>query len=94
MDKNPFSYLAEFGQSGNEAVRGTAASAYQLFMTVGAIGLLITLILAGIKLSFGGASKRAEALDDMKWKILTAVILFSMTMIVSWILNITGSFSR
>lgn len=93
MDKNPFNYLT-FGESGNEAIRGTAASAYQLFMSIGAIGLLITLIVIGIKLSFGGASKRAEALDDMKWKVLTAVVLFSMTMIVSWILNIASSFGR
>lgn len=91
MNMNPFQYL-EFGQSENAAIKGTAASAYQLFMAIGIIGLLITLILIGVKLSLGGAAKRAEAIDEMKWKALTAIVLFSMTTIVSWVLRIAGSF--
>ena len=49
----PFHYLklgADGGISGNSNVRGTVASSYKLFMAIGVIGLLTTLIIVAIKI--------------------------------------------
>ena len=92
MDKDPFSYL-EFAQNTDGAMRGTIASAYQLLMAVGVVGLIVTFVIIGVTLAASGPAKRAEALQEMKWKVILAVILFSMTTVLSWVLRIAGTFA-
>lgn len=92
MNKDPFSYF-RFEVSDNVAVQGTVSSMHNLFITVGVTGLLITILLIGMKLMSSNPAKRAEALEEIKWKALIAIILFGMTAVVSSILNVVGMFA-
>ena len=92
METNPFNYL-EFCISNNAALRATVNSGYNLLMTIGVIGLLLTFILIGIKLMSSNPGKRAEALDDMKWKALIAIILFSIPTVIGTIMRVVASFA-
>lgn len=90
MDKDPFDYL-QFGQSSNENIRATVASSYQLIMAVGVIGLVVTFIVIGVTLAVSGPEKRAEALQELKWKVIIAIVFFSMITLLSFVLKIVGS---
>lgn len=93
MAENPFDYLnLANGLIQSNEMRGTAGSSYQLFISIGVVGLLVTLMIIGITLTFSSPAKRAEALDELKWKALIAIVLFSMTTLVSWALNLASSF--
>ena len=92
MDKDPFSYF-KWKISDNAALQGTVNSAYSLFMAIGVVGLLLTIILVGIKLMSSNPSKRAEALEEMKWKALIAVLIFGMTTVISTILSVVSTFT-
>lgn len=91
MNKDPFSYF-RFGITQNAAIKGTVNSFYSLFMAIGVIGLLLTVILIGIKLMSQSPSKRAEALEEMKWKAIIAIVLFGMTGFIGAILTVAKSF--
>lgn len=90
MDKDPFDYL-QFGQSSNENIRATVASAYQLIMAIGVIGLVVTFIIIGVTLAASDPEKRAEALRELKWKVIIAIVFFSMITLLSFVLEIVGS---
>lgn len=92
MDKDPFSYF-KFGQTTDANMRGTISSAYQLFMAIGAIGLLVSIIVIGITLATAPPAKRAEALEEAKWKVISGIVLFAIATIIGWILKIAGSFT-
>ena len=92
MNKNPFSYL-EFGFSRSSAIRGTVNSAYNLLLTIGVTGLVITFALIGIKLMSHDPGKRAEALEEMKWKGVGAMVLFGLPTIIGVILRTVASFA-
>lgn len=92
MEKDPFKYF-KFQVSDNATLQGTVNSTYNLFMAIGVVGLLLTLILIGLKLMSSNPSKRAEALEEMKWKALIAIILFGMTTLISTILSIVSTFA-
>ena len=91
MSKDPFSYF-RFGITDNAAIKGTVNSLYSLLMAIGVVGLLITLVIIGIRLMSSNATKRAEAMEEMKWKVLIAVVLFGMTGIVGAILALAEAF--
>ena len=91
MSKDPFSYF-RFGITDNAAIKGTVNSLYSLLMAIGVVGLLITLIIIGIRLMSPNSAKRAEAMEEMKWKVLIAVVLFGMTGIVGAILALAEAF--
>lgn len=92
MGRDPFSYFT-FEISNNPALRGTVSSAYSLFMAIGVVGLLLTIILVGIKLMSSNPGKRAEALEEMKWKVIIAILLFGMTTVISTILSVVSTFT-
>lgn len=92
MNKDPFSYY-KFGFTDNPAMRGTVNSSYSLFMTIGVVGILLTLITVGIRIMSSNPSKRAEALEEIKWKALIAIVIFSMPIIISTILNFVSAFT-
>lgn len=91
MSKDPFSYF-RFGITNNAAIKGTVNSLYSLLMAIGVVGLLITLVIIGIRLMSPNSAKRAEAMEEMKWKVLIAVVLFGMTGIVGAILALAEAF--
>ena len=91
MSKDPFSYF-RFGITDNAAIKGTVNSLYSLLMAIGVVGLLITLVIIGIRLMSPNSVMRAEAMEEMKWKVLIAVVLFGMTGIVGAILALAEAF--
>ena len=91
MSKDPFSYF-RFGITDNAAIKGTVNSLYSLLMAIGVVGLLITLVIIGIKLMSPNSAKRAEAMEEMKWKVLIAVVLFGMTGIIGAVLAMAEAF--
>lgn len=91
MNNNPFSYL-RFGFTQNSAIRGTVNSAYGLFMAIGITGLVITFILIGLKLMSQNPQKRAEAMEEMKWKAIIAIVLFCIPTIIGVIMRAVASF--
>ena len=91
MNKDPFSYINK-GISGNSAVTGTVNSAYSLMMAIGVVGILITIVLTGIKLMSSKPQKRAEALDELKWKAIIAIMLFSMPLLIGVIIKFATAF--
>jgi hypothetical protein len=91
MSKDPFSYF-RFGITDNAAIKGTVNSLYSLLMAIGVVGLLITLVIIGIRLMSPNSAKRAEAMEEMKWKVLIAVVLFGMTGIIGAVLAMAEAF--
>ena len=91
MSKDPFSYF-RFGITDNSAIKGTVNSLYSLLMAIGVVGLLITLVIIGIRLMSPNSVKRAEAMEEMKWKVLIAVVLFGMTGIIGAVLAMAEAF--
>lgn len=91
MNKDPFSYF-RFGITNNAAIKGTVNSLYSLLMAIGVVGLLITLVIIGIRLMSPNSAKRAEAMEEMKWKVLIAVVLFGMTGIIGAVLAMAEAF--
>ena len=91
MSKDPFSYF-RFGITDNAAIKGTVNSLYSLLMAIGVVGLLITLVIIGIRLMSPNSAKRAEAMEEMKWKVLIAVVLFGLTGIIGAVLAMAEAF--
>lgn len=91
MSKDPFSYF-RFGITDNAAIKGTVNSLYSLLMAIGVVGLLITLVIIGIRMMSPNSAKRAEAMEEMKWKVLIAVVLFGMTGIIGAVLAMAEAF--
>ena len=91
MSKDPFSYF-RFGITDNAAIKGTVNSLYSLLMAIGVVGLLITLVIIGIRLMSPNSAKRAEAMEEMKWKVLIAAVLFGMTGIIGAVLAMAEAF--
>lgn len=95
MNIDPFSYL-EFGAnslSSDANMRGTVASAFQLLLALGIIGLMVTVIIAAIRIAFAPPAKRAEALSDIGTKVIVGICLFGATTIISTIYYIVTNFA-
>ena len=92
MDKDPWSYLGDgLKQSTDPAIQGTVGSAYKFLMTVGTLGVLVTLVIVGVKIAMAPPAKRADAFSELFWKAVIAIILFSMTAIIPWLLRAADS---
>jgi hypothetical protein len=93
--KDPFDFL-KFSNSSisqNSDIRGTVGSAYKLFMAIGVIGILVSIVIFGLTIAFAKPQKRAEAIDEMKWKVLIAIVLFAMTSVVGWVMGAVAGFA-
>ena len=91
----PFHYLklgADGGISGNSNVRGTVASSYKLFMAIGIIGRVTTLIIVALKIASAPASQRAEALSELKAKAIIGIVLFAIPTILGFMMRIATAF--
>ena len=89
LNTQPFYYL----QVGNEVatdanMRGTVASSYKLFLAIGVIGIVTTLIIGGLTIASAPASRRAEVLHEILGKMLIGIVLFSLPTIISFIMQI------
>lgn len=75
--KDPFAILREDNLSSNPILKDNAASAYQLFLVIGIIGLVLTLIINGLYLIFSkDSSKKSEIKLNIGTKTLVAIIFF------------------
>jgi len=91
MSRDPFSYY-NFDITSNPAMRGTVSSLYSLLITIGVVGILITLIVTALKLMSYNANQRIEALNDLKWKIITSLAIFCMPAMIGTIMKIVSEF--
>lgn len=90
--KDPFHYIGNNDLSGvNGDFRSTAASLYQLFLVVGIVGLLYSIIKCGIKFMFLGPEKRAEAKLELLSRMMQGVVLFAFPFFAGLILTILSS---
>lgn len=87
--QDPFKILKNDNLSENSQLRDNAASAYKLFLIVGIIGLVITLISSGLRLAFSkDASKKSEVKSGLGNKTVAALILFSFVSIIGIVYGI------
>lgn len=92
--QNPFDYL-DFGSGDltrSEEIQNTMGSAYQLFLAIGLLGIFVSLVTFGLTIALSGPQKRAEALEELKWKVIASVALFGMSSILGMVLKIAASF--
>ena len=76
----------------NPVMRGLGASSYQLLMAIGIIGVVCSLILAGIKLSFTRNSRsRNEVKKSIGTTLLIAIVLFGFVGLLGMILEVIHS---
>ena len=95
VNTQPFHYLklgANGGITSNANIKGTAASSYQLFLAIGVVGLLVTIIVAALKLASSPASKRAEVWEEMQVKVIIGIVLFSIPTIISFMMRFATAF--
>ena len=86
MDKDPWSYLRDgLKQSTDPAIQGTVGSAYKFLMTI------VTRVIVGVKIATAPPAKRADAFSELFWKAVIAIVLFSMTAIIPWLLRAADS---
>ena len=90
MSKDPFDYY-RFGFTDDAAIRGTVNSGYRLFIVIGLLGILLTLLIAGMSVMSSSPQKRMEALDDIKWKAIIAILLFSLPTHIGFIMGMTAT---
>lgn len=90
MNKDPFSYY-RFGFTESSAIRGTVNSGYRLAITIGILGILLTLMISGIVLMSASPQKRVEVFEDIKWKVIVMIALFSIPTIVGVIMGVVNS---
>lgn len=87
---DPFDYLGFSAGSAtdNAVIQGTFASAYHLLLTIGIVGLVVTISFIGIKIAAAPPQKRIEALQELLAKCLIAIALFSVTTIIAVIMQV------
>lgn len=73
-------------------IEGTGASFYRLVMTIGVIGLVISLIFCGITLAVNkNASKREEGKSQLIWIALGGVVVFGSMSILGILKTVGGN---
>lgn len=91
IDTDPFDIISgDKGMADNENLKSTAASFHNFLITVGVIGCLITIIIAGIMLTKSDPKKRQEAKENLLFKFIMIIIIFSFAWIAGLVLKITS----
>lgn len=81
--QDPFKILKKDNISENSQLRNNAASAYKFFLVMGIIGLVVTLIISGLRLAFSkDASKKSEVKSGLGNKTVAALIFFSFVSLI------------
>lgn len=91
-ETNPFSLYKKGYITENEDLRATSVSFYEFMMVVGVLGLVITIVICGIRLALSHNSKKAEQIKDiLTGKVWIALGLFSFVAVVGLIFDIINS---
>lgn len=73
-------------------VQETGNSAYRLFLAIGVVGLVLSIVLCGLSIVVsGGGNKRSEKLGWLLWIGIGGVVIFGAMSIVSVLQNIGGN---
>lgn len=67
-----------------EQVKETGNSAYRLFLAIGVVGLVLSIVICGLSIVVaGGGSKRSEKLGWLLWIGIGGIVIFGAMSIVS-----------
>ncbi len=91
MDMDPFSYIKKNKVSDNTAIKGLGVSVFNLLIALAATGILMTIIICGIRL-FGKGKSRQEGKSRLGIIILTGIAIFSFVFFANQILKIANNF--
>ena len=88
--------ISWIGGAGNGAfsemektVQETGNSAFNLFMAIGVVGLLLSLIICGLGIAFaGGGQNRSQKLGWLLWIGIGGIVIFGATSIIAILQNI------
>lgn len=73
-------------------VQETGNSAFNLFMAIGIVGILLSLILCGLGIAFsGGGQNRSQKLGWLLWIGLGGIVIFGATSIIGVLQSIGGN---
>lgn len=95
IDTDPFKLIngKNNGIADNKQLKGTASSFYGLLSVVGIIGIILSIIICGILIySKKDAKKRQEAKEQLLFKFIIAILIFSFSWIIGVVLKITINF--
>ena len=89
---DPFDLIKNIGITDDRTIRETSVSAYQLFMTIGIIGLVFTLIITGVRLALNkNSNKRSQIKSTIGFKTWLALGFFGFTTFAGMIYNVIMS---
>ena len=75
-----------------EQVKETGNSAYRLFLAIGVVGLVLSIVICGLSsVVAGGGSKRSEKLGWLLWIGIGGIVIFGAMSIVSVLQSIGGN---
>ena len=94
MSSDPFDILRNIQILSNQGIgreiNGTLTEVYLLFLSIEMIGLLVSLVVCGVKLAlWNRPATREEVKQELIWKSILAVILFSFTFFASIAYNLS-----
>jgi hypothetical protein len=91
--------ISWLGEEGNgafekleEQVKDTGNSAYRLFLAIGVVGLVLSIVICGLSIVVsGGGSKRSEKIGWLLWIGLGGIVIFGAMSLVSVLQSIGGN---
>lgn len=87
---NPWDYLTPIAITDNEQAQGLASAFYGVFQLLGMIGLVVVLMISGIRMMFArNSSTFKEAKSRIMVQCLLGVALSAFTWLVGVIFSIT-----
>ena len=91
--------ISWLGEEGNgafekleEQVKDTGNSAYRLFLAIGVVGLVLSIVTCGLSIVVsGGGSKRSEKIGWLLWIGVGGIVIFGAMSFVSVLQSIGGN---
>lgn len=91
--------ISWLGEEGNgafekleEQVKDTGNSAYRLFLAIGVVGLVLSIVICGLSIVVsGGGSKRSEKIGWLLWIGVGGIVIFGAMSFVSVLQSIGGN---
>ena len=91
--------ISWLGEEGNgafsrleEQVKDTGNSAYRLFLAIGAVGLVLSIVICGLSIVVsGGGNRRSEKIGWLLWIGVGGIVIFGAMSIVSILQSIGGN---
>lgn len=91
--------ISWLGEEGNgafskleEQVKDTGNSAYRLFLAIGVVGLVLSIVICGLSIVVsGGGSKRSEKIGWLLWIGVGGIVIFGAMSLVSVLQSIGGN---